>query len=87
MEEASTLRERLPVQTQHVMDCSSEKGSSNWLAVLPMHEMIFSLNKGAFRDAMSYIMDGSLHTCHPTVYVARGKQLNILSAAHIEGYP
>ena len=51
-EEASRLRERLPMQMQHVMDCSSEKGASNWLAVLPLDKLGFSLHKGAFRDTL-----------------------------------
>ena len=34
------------------MDCSSEKGASNWLAELPLEELGFSLHKGAFRDAL-----------------------------------
>ena len=51
-EEASRLHERLPVQMQHVMDCSSENRASNWLAVLPLEELGFSLHKGAFCDAL-----------------------------------
>ena len=51
-EEATRLRARLPTDLQHVMDCSSEKGASNWLNVLPLSELGFSLHKGAFRDAV-----------------------------------
>ena len=43
---------RLPVDLQHVMDCSSKYGVSNWLNVLPLSELGFSLHKGAFRDAV-----------------------------------
>ena len=51
-EEESRLRERPPIQMQHVMNCSSEKGASNWLAVLPLEELGFSPHKGAFCDAL-----------------------------------
>ena len=34
------------------MDCSSEQGVSNWLAVPPLEEMGYSLHKGAFCDAL-----------------------------------
>ena len=37
---------------QRVMDCSSEKGALNWLAVLPLDELGFSLHEGAYRDAL-----------------------------------
>ena len=40
------------MQMQCVMDCSSKKGALNWLAVLPLDELGFSLHKGAFRDSL-----------------------------------
>ena len=51
-EEASRLRERLPVQMQRVMDCAREKGALNWLTALPLEELGFSLHKGAFHDSL-----------------------------------
>ena len=51
-EEASKPHEMLPMLMQRVMDCSSEKGALNWLAVLPLDELGFSLHKGAYRDAL-----------------------------------
>ena len=34
------------------MEISHEKGSSNWLNVIPLKEMGFDLNKREFRDAL-----------------------------------
>ena len=61
---------------QYVMDWSSENRVSNWLAVLPLEELGFSLHKGAF-------CAGSRHTSQPAVSVANSKQLSMLSAAHM----
>ena len=51
-EEAIHLCARLPADLQHVMDCSSKKGASNWLNVLPPSELGFSLHKEAFHNAV-----------------------------------
>ena len=50
---ASELKSKLPPDLQRAMDLSTEKGTSNWLTVLPVEEFGFSLHKGAFRDALA----------------------------------
>ena len=35
------------------MDLAQEKGASNWLTALPIHENGFTLHKGAFRNAIA----------------------------------
>ena len=38
---------KVKAQQKRELDCSSEKGVSNWPAVLPLDELGFSLHKGA----------------------------------------
>ena len=40
-----------------LLDLSSEKGSSVWLTVVPLHELGFNLNKREFRDAIKLRYD------------------------------
>ncbi len=51
--ESERLRPLLSQEHQKLMDMASEKGSSSWLAALPIESHGFSLHKGAFRDAIS----------------------------------
>ena len=44
---------QLPPTFQKLMNMASEKGSSSWLVALPIKSHVFSLHKGAFRDAIS----------------------------------
>ena len=45
--------EALNSTTQNVATLAQEKGASAWLGTLPIEEHGFSLNKGAFRDALA----------------------------------
>ena len=46
------LKRSLPEKMQRVLELGEEKGSSNWLSVIPLQEMSFDLNKREFsRDA------------------------------------
>ncbi len=51
--ESERLRPLLSQEHQKLMDMASEKGSSSWLAALPIESHGFSLHQGAFRDAIS----------------------------------
>ena len=42
---------------KRTLDLSSEKGSSVWLTVVPLHELGFNLNKREFRDAIKLRYD------------------------------
>ena len=46
------IKNSLTLKTQRAVEYASEKGSSNWLTVIPIDEMGFTLNKGEFRDAL-----------------------------------
>ena len=46
------LKRSLPEKMQRVVELGEEKGSSNWLSVIPLKEMSFELNKREFRDAV-----------------------------------
>ena len=48
---ANSLHPRLP-QNSMLSEVAKEKGSSSWLAALPIESHGFSLHKGAFRDAL-----------------------------------
>ena len=45
------------LKTQRAVELASEKGPSNWLTVIPIDEMGFTLNKGEFRDALKLRYD------------------------------
>ena len=46
-----------PTNTQRALDLATEKGSSAWLAVLPLQDLEFNLNKREFRDAVKLRYD------------------------------
>ena len=46
------IKNSLTPKTQRAVELASEKGASNWLTVIPIDEMGFSLNKGEFRDVL-----------------------------------
>ena len=52
-EDTESVQAKLPVEMQRAMSYNSEKGASQWLGVLPLTELEFSLHKGAFRDALA----------------------------------
>ena len=56
-EETEVLRTKLndimnslTLKTQPAVEIASEKGASNWLTIIPIDEMDFTLNEGEFRD-------------------------------------
>ena len=86
-EEASRLCERLPVQMQRVMDCIRERrGHRTGSLHCPWRNWVSVCTRLLSVMLSVYVMAGSLHTCHPTVYVVSSKQLSMLSAAHMEGF-
>ena len=50
---ASSLRSLLLEDLQRSVGLAQERGASNWLISLPIHEHGFSLHKGTFRDALA----------------------------------
>ena len=46
------IKNCLTLKTRCYVELASEKGASNWLTVIPIDEMGFTLNKGEFRDAL-----------------------------------
>ena len=54
---AERLKEAAPKNTQRALDLATEKGSSMWLASLPLKEMGLNLNKREFRDGLSLYYD------------------------------
>ena len=44
-EELEEVKAMLPDKTQRAVDLACEKGASNWLAVIPLKDMNFDLNK------------------------------------------
>ena len=51
------IKNSLTLKTQRAVELASEKGASNWLTVIPIDEMGFTLNKGEFRDAVKLRYD------------------------------
>ena len=56
-EKVRSIYERAPDNLKRTLDLSSEKGSSVWLTVVPLHEFGFHLNKREFRDAIKLRYD------------------------------
>ena len=50
--DAAELMERVPNDTRRALQASGEKGASSWFSTLPIAEHGFTLDKGAFRDAL-----------------------------------
>ena len=42
------IKNSLTLKTQRAVELASEKGASNWLIVIPIDEMGFTLNKKSF---------------------------------------
>ena len=55
-------------QTQRAVDLACEKGASNWLAVIPLKDVDFELNKKEFRDVVRLRYDWPIPD-NPSVYV------------------
>ena len=53
LSEATDLKGKLNDTLQRAMELASEKGASSWLTALPLAKFVFSLHKGAFRDAVA----------------------------------
>ena len=51
------IKNYLTLNTQRAVELASEKGASNWLTVIPIDEMGFTLNKDEFRDALKLRYD------------------------------
>ena len=48
----ASLREQMSSKNKILNDIAQEQGSSNWLTVLPIKQLGFSLAKGEFWDAV-----------------------------------
>ena len=47
----------LPTKAKRAVELTSEKGSSNWLTMIPLKELDYNLNKKEFRDAIKLRYD------------------------------
>ena len=54
---AERIKEMAPRTTQRALDLATEKGSTEWLPVLPLQDLGFNLNKREFRDAVKLRYD------------------------------
>ena len=46
------IKNSLTLKTQRAVELASEKGAFNWVTVISIDDMDFTLNKGKFRDAL-----------------------------------
>ena len=51
-EELEEVKAMVPDKTQRAVDLACEKGTSNWLTVIPLKDMEFDLTKRKFRGAV-----------------------------------
>ena len=47
----------MPTKAKRAVELATEKGSSNWLTVIPLKELDYNLNKKEFRDAIKLRYD------------------------------
>ena len=52
-ERLEQVKNSLPTKAKRAVELATEKGSSNWLTVIPLKELDYNLNKKEFRDAMT----------------------------------
>ena len=51
-ERLEQVKNSLPTSTKRAVELSTNKGSPNWLTVIPLKELVSNLNKKEFRDAI-----------------------------------
>ena len=51
------VKNSLPTKAKRAVELATEKGSSNWLTVIPLKELDYNLNKKEFRDAIKLRYD------------------------------
>ena len=51
------MKNSLPTKAKRAVELATEKGSSNWMAVIPLKELDYNLNKKEFRDAIKLRYD------------------------------
>ena len=51
------VKNSLPTKAKRAVELATEKGSSNWLTVIPLEELDYNLNKKEFRDAIKLRYD------------------------------
>ena len=56
-ERLEQVKNSLPAKAKRGVELATEKGSSNWLTVIPLKELDYSLNKKEFRDAIKLRYD------------------------------
>ena len=56
-ERLEQVKNSLPTKAKRAVELATEKGSSNWLTVIPLKEMDYNLNKKEFRDAIKLRYD------------------------------
>ena len=58
----------LPIKAKRSVELATDKGSSNWLTVIPLKELDYNLNKKAFRDVIKLRYDWEI-TDTPMLWV------------------
>ena len=56
-ERLEQVKNSLPTKAKRAVELATEKGSSNWLTVIPLKELDYNLNKKEFRDAIKLRYD------------------------------
>ena len=56
-ERLEQVKNSLPTKAKRAAELATEKGSSNWLTVIPLKELDYNLNKKEFRDAIKLRYD------------------------------
>ena len=57
IEKVNQVKSSISGKTLRAVDLATRRGASSWLAVLPIRDMNFDLNKSEFRDAVKQKYD------------------------------
>ena len=74
-ERLEQVNNSLPTRTKRAVELATEKGSSNWLTVIPLKELDYNLNKREFTDAIKLRYDWEI-TDTPTICTC-GNQFSV----------
>ena len=56
-ERLEQVKNSLPTKSKRAVELATEKGSSNWLTVIPLKELDYNVNKKEFKDAIKLRSD------------------------------
>ena len=76
-ERLEQVKNSLPTKAKRAVELATEKGSSNWLTVIPLKKSDYNLNKKEFRDAIKLRYDWEI--TDTTMLSVYGVQFSVIT--------